>query len=92
MLGNAQCLVDPPFVNKIGDAFVLIQSSKVGHRHLRLLLAAEARVERDEFEFSRPLAEDRVAREVLVERRDLGQARQEHEDGARPRVVVVAIG
>ena len=49
-------------------------------------------MERDEFEFSGPLAEDRVARKVLVERGDLGQARQEHEDGARPRVVVVAIG
>ena len=35
-------------------------------------------MEGDEFELSRPLAEDRVAGEVLVERRDLGQAGQEH--------------
>ena len=35
-------------------------------------------MQRDEFELSRPLSEERVAREVLVERRDLGQAGQEH--------------
>ena len=46
--------------------------------YLCLLLAAETGVQRDEFELSRPLSEERVAREVLVERRDLGQAGQEH--------------
>ena len=49
-------------------------------------------MERDEFELSRPLPEERVAREVLVERGDLGQAGQEHQDRAGRRVVVVTVG
>ena len=61
-------------------------------RHLRLLLAAQTGVEGDEFELSRPLPENRMPGEVLVERGDLGQAGQEHQDRARRRVVVVAVG
>ena len=61
-------------------------------RHLRLLLAAQTGVEGDEFELSRPLPENRVTGQVLVERGDLCQAGQEHQDGARRRVVVVAVG
>ena len=60
--------------------------------HLRLLLAAQTRVEGDEFELSRPLPENRMPGEVLVERGDLGQTGQEHQDRARRRVVVVAVG
>ena len=60
--------------------------------HLCLLLAAEAGVEWDEFELSRPLPEDRVSREVLVERGDLRQSGQEHQDRTSQREVVVAVG
>ena len=49
-------------------------------------------MEWDEFELSRPLAEDRVSREVLVERGDLRQAGQEHQDRTSQREVVVAVG